>query len=65
MQPSFVTNHYFYKRKNNGFVLSFQKKLYLCIRNIKNRDMNTLFIHILLNGLIILLEKPMGSGSCA
>ena len=44
----------------------FRKRYTFASGKSKIKDMNTLFIHILLCGLIIiLLEKPMGSGSCA
>ena len=51
------------------FIFSYFKILYTFAasktKRIKRTIMNNLFLHILLCGLINLLESPVGSESCA
>lgn len=62
-------NLLFKYRKNFLFIFLFQNIVYLCSNkkriSKKNQKMNTMFLHILLCGLINLLESPVGSESRA
>lgn len=55
--------------KKTFFLFSYFKILYTFAasktKRIKRTIMNNLFLHILLCGLINLLENPVGSESCA